>query len=185
MDLDALGRAASSLMAGFADRYAGGHAGRQLELRLEPGRFLVAEAGTLLTTVTSVKTNPDSREGLRTVKGRTYVGCDSGFNHLVRPTMYGAYHAIENLSRPQAEPAVVDVVGNICESGDVFARERSLPRPQPGDLLAIRTAGAYGMAMASTYNVRPLPAEVAIDGDEVRLARPRQTVDDLLGAYAW
>jgi diaminopimelate decarboxylase len=186
IDVPALGRAASALMAGFADRYTAKHgAGRTLELRLEPGRFLVAESGTLLTTVTSVKTNPDTRDGLRTVKGRTFVGCDTGFNHLVRPTMYGSYHRIENLSRPGAEPAQVDVVGNICESGDVFARDRQLPRPQLGDVLALRDAGAYGMAMASTYNTRPLPAEVVVDGDEARLARPRQTVDDLLRAYAW
>jgi diaminopimelate decarboxylase len=77
------------------------------------------------------------------------------------------------------------VVGNICESGDVFARARSLPLPRLGDLLAIRDAGAYGMAMASTYNTRPLPAEVALDGDEVRLARRRQTVEALLAEWEW
>jgi len=172
MDLAAVGRAASRLMEEFVARY-----GRRLEMRLEPGRFLVAEAGTLYTTVTSVKTNPDG--------GRTFVGCDSGFNHLVRPTMYDAYHRIDNVTRPEAPSAVVDVVGNICESGDVFARARTLPRPQLGDILAIRDAGAYGFAMASTYNVRPLPAEVVIDGGVARLARRRQTVDELLNAWEW
>jgi diaminopimelate decarboxylase len=176
MDLAALGAKASALMAQFCARY-----GRELELRLEPGRYLVAEAGTLLTTVTSVKANPDTPEA----KGRTYVGCDTGFNHLVRVAMYDAFHRIDNLTRPDAPAAEVDVVGNICESGDVFARARSLPLPRPGDLLAIRDAGAYGMAMASTYNTRPLPAEVVLDGDQVRLARRRQTVDALLAEWEW
>ena len=175
MDLRALGARASHLMSDFVVRY-----GRPLEMRLEPGRFLVAEAGTLYTTVTSVKRNPDTA-----LPGRTYVGCDTGFNHLVRPTMYDAYHRIDNVSRPDAARAVVDVVGNICETGDVFARARELPLPVIGDLLALRDAGAYGFAMASTYNLRPLPAEVAIDGDAVRLVRRRQTVAELLDAYEW
>ena len=175
MDLRALGARASHLMSDFVVRY-----GRPLEMRLEPGRFLVAEAGTLYTTVTSVKRNPDTA-----VPGRTYVGCDTGFNHLVRPTMYDAYHRIDNVSRPDAPRAVVDVVGNICETGDVFARARELPLPVIGDILALRDAGAYGFAMASTYNLRPLPAEVAIDGDAVRLVRRRQTVAELLDAYEW
>jgi diaminopimelate decarboxylase len=176
IDLAAVGAKASELMRGFCRRY-----GRELELRLEPGRFLVAEAGTLLTTVTSVKANPDTAEA----RGRTYVGCDTGFNHLVRVAMYDAFHRIDNLSRPQATPREVDVVGNICESGDVFARARLLPLPEPGDLLAIRDTGAYGMAMASTYNTRPLPAEVVVDGEQVRIARPRTGVDQLLDAYSW
>ncbi len=176
MDLAALGSGASALMAAFAARY-----GRPLELRLEPGRFLVAEAGTLLTTVTSVKQNPDTPAA----KGRLYVGCDTGFNHLVRVAMYDAYHRIENLSRRGGPEAEMDVVGNVCESGDVFARARRLPHPEVGDLLALRDAGAYGMAMASTYNTRPLPAEVVIDGDEVRLARRRQTISELLDQSVW
>ena len=176
VDLAELGSQASALMADFARRY-----GRSLELRLEPGRYLVAEAGTLLTTVTSVKQNPDTKDA----KGRLYVGCDTGFNHLVRVAMYDAYHRIENLSRRGGEEIEQDVVGNICESGDVFARARHLPRPQVGDLLALRDAGAYGMAMASTYNTRPLPAEVVVDGDEVRLARRRQTIEELLEQSVW
>ena len=176
VDLAELGRQASSLMAELVRAY-----GRPLELRLEPGRFLVAEAGTLYATVTSVKRNPDSSDG----KGRTYVGCDSGFNHLIRPCLYDAYHRIDNATRPQAAKAVIDVVGNICESGDVFARDRALPMPELGDLLAIRDAGAYGFAMASTYNLRPLPAEVVIDNGVARLARRRQTVEELLDAWEW
>jgi diaminopimelate decarboxylase len=176
VDLAALGAEASALMGAFVRRY-----GRPLELRLEPGRFLVAEAGTLLTTVTSVKQNPDTPAA----KGRLYVGCDTGFTHLVRVAMYDAYHRIENLSRRGGPLVEMDVVGNVCESGDVFARARPMPYPVVGDLLALRDAGAYGMAMASTYNTRPLPAEVVIDGDEVRLARRRQTISELLDQSMW
>jgi diaminopimelate decarboxylase len=176
IDVAAVGAKADALMREFCKHY-----GRTIELRLEPGRFLVAEAGTLLTTVTAIKTNPDTA----LAKGRTYVGCDSGFNHLVRVAMYDAYHRIDNLTHPQAEKQIVDIVGNICESGDVFARDRALPRAELGDILAIRDTGAYGMAMASTYNMRPMPAEVVIDGETVRVARPRQELSALLDAYTW
>lgn len=176
VDLTALGLQASELMRTFVQTY-----GRPLEMRLEPGRFPVAEAGSLYTTVTSVKTNPDGADG----KGRTFVGTDTGFNHLVRVAMYDAYHRIENVSRPEAAPASVDIVGNICESGDVFARDRMLPMPQVGDVLALRDAGAYGMSMASTYNTRPLPAEVVIESGRPRLARRRQSLDELLAQYEW
>jgi diaminopimelate decarboxylase len=176
VDLKELGAQASALMSEFVQQY-----GRPLEMRLEPGRFPVAEAGTLYTTVTSVKTNPDGADG----KGRTFVGTDTGFNHLVRVAMYDAYHRIENVSRPDAPTATVDVVGNICESGDVFARDRVLPMPQVGDVLALRDAGAYGMSMASTYNTRPMPAEVAVSGGVAKLVRRRQTLDELLAQYEW
>lgn len=172
-DLLTMGKQLSEAFAAFCMRY-----GRDLELRLEPGRFPVAEAGTLYATVTSVKSNPG-------VEGRTFVGTDTGFNHLVRVAMYEAYHRISNVSRPDAPLRTVDVVGNICESGDVFARARELPSPELGDVLAFHDAGAYGMAMASTYNTRPLPAEVVLDGGVPRLARRRQTVDELLAAYVW
>ncbi len=182
IDLALVGAEASRLMREFTARYGRLlQSGRTVEMRLEPGRFLVAESGTLLTTVTSVKANPSTP----TAVGRTYVGCDTGFNHLVRPTMYGAYHRIDNLTRPDAAPATVDIVGNICESGDVFARDRTLPQPHLGDVLAIRDAGAYGFAMASSYNLRPLPAEVVLDGGEARLVRERQTVAQLLDAWRW
>ena len=171
LDVMAMGAQLSSAFATFCRAY-----GRPLELRVEPGRYLVAEAGTLYTTVTSVKANPD---------GRIFVGTDTGFNHLVRVAMYEAYHRISNVSRPAAEARIVDVVGNICESGDVFARQRSIPAPQLGDVLALHDAGAYGMAMASTYNTRPLPAEVVIEAGESRLARRRQTIEELLAGYIW
>ena len=166
IDLTAVGCSADALIADLEQ-----HHGRPLELRLEPGRFLVAEAGYLLTTVTSVKNNPD---------GRTYVGCDSGFNHLIRPMMYGSYHPITNVSNPDGVIQVVDVVGNICESGDIFARERSLAEPRLGDVLAIGCAGAYGMSMGSTYNIRPLPAEIVTEGQVPRLVRRRRSLNELL-----
>ena len=169
IDLQQLGAAATTVMEDFCASY-----GRTVELRLEPGRFLVGEAGSLYSTVTSVKQNPD---------GRVYVGCDTGFNHLVRPCMYNSYHAIENISHPNNEPIAVDVVGNICESGDVFARQRTLPRPELNDILAIRSAGAYGMSMASTYNMRPLPAEIVIDGDSIVVAKKQQALNELLEAW--
>lgn len=175
--LTTMGQQLSAAFAAFCARY-----GRALELRLEPGRFLVAESGTLYTTVTSVKTNPDSGGEKN---GRTFVGTDTGFNHLVRVAMYDAYHRISNVSRPTAPLRTVDVVGNICESGDVFARARELPAPELGDVLAIHDTGAYGMAMASTYNTRPLPAEIVLDGGRPVLARRRQSVDELLAAYVW
>jgi diaminopimelate decarboxylase len=183
LPLAELGKAISALMTEFAHHFATAHQGRVLELRIEPGRFLVAEAGTLLTTVTSIKTNPGlPGSGL---PGRTFVGCDTGFNHLIRPAMYGAYHRIENLSRPDAQRRIVDVVGNICESSDFFAKDYPLQEPQLGDILALCDSGAYGMAMASTYNLRPLAAEVVLDGATVSLARRRQRVEELLESWEW
>ena len=128
---------------------------QDLTVRLEPGRFLVAEAGTLLTRVTALKTVGD----------RTFALTDSGMNHLIRPALYDAYHAVYNLSNPDGAPQTYDVVGNICESGDAFARSRPVQTIRPGDVLALLDTGAYGMAMASHYNLRALPAEVMIRPD--------------------
>ena len=139
--------------------------GRELRLVLEPGRYLVAESTVLLARVTGVK------EG--------YVGVDAGFHTLLRPALYGARHHVSNVTRPGAERVRVDVAGPLCESGDLLARGRSLPRPEPGDLLAVHTAGAYGYSMASRYNSRPLPAEVLVDGRDVRLVRERESLEDL------
>lgn len=146
---------------------------RPIEFRFEPGRFLVAEAGTLLVTVTSVK---------RTTR-HTFVGVDSGMNHLIRPALYDAWHEIVNLTRPNAPASCVRVAGQICESGDLLAVDRELPTPEEGDVLAIRNAGAYGYSMASTYNLRPRPAEVMIESDGfARCIRPRDRLEDLLGS---
>jgi len=150
--------------------------GRPLRMKLEPGRYVVAEAGTLLARVTSVKRTPL----------HTFVGTDSGFNHLVRPVMYGAYHGIVNASRVQGETRPVLVAGNICESGDVFTQgeqgleDRELTLPKIGDILAILDAGAYGMCLSSQYNLRPRPPEVLVRADEARLIRRRETYKDLM-----
>jgi diaminopimelate decarboxylase len=134
-------------MENFCKKY-----GRELDMLIEPGRFLVAQSGTLLTTVTEIKNNPK----------RTFVGVDTGFNHLIRPAMYGSFHEIVNISRSNGIVQKVDIVGNVCESGDVFARDRKIVNPKIGDILAILDAGAYGYVMASGYNSRALPKEILI-----------------------
>ncbi|MBL8660293.1 MAG: diaminopimelate decarboxylase [Rhodospirillales bacterium] len=140
---------------------------------LEPGRMLVGNAGVLLTRVLYVK------EGAT----RTFVVVDAAMNDLVRPAMYGAYHAIVPVAEPPAGTLVreVDVVGPVCETSDTFATDRPLPPVVAGDLLALRGAGAYGAVMASTYNVRPLVPEVLVSGDRFAVIRPRLSVEDILG----
>jgi len=135
-------------MHDFCERY-----GKELFMILEPGRFLVGQGGVLLATVTEIKKNPR----------RTFVGINTGFNHLIRPAMYGSFHEIVNASRIKASKIKTDVVGNICESGDVFGRDRKISRPNVGDVLAIMNVGAYGYVMASKYNGRSLPKEVFIN----------------------
>jgi diaminopimelate decarboxylase len=138
---------------------------------LEPGRYLVGECGVLLATVTTVKKN-DSR---------TFAGTDTGLNHLLRPALYGAYHGIYNLSHPDGPLVRYDVTGNICESGDLFARDRPVQKMREGDILAINDAGAYGMSMASHYNLRTLPAEVLLSKDgSYRTITRRLKPDELL-----
>ncbi len=152
-------------------RFAEAHPG--LSLRFEPGRFVVAPAGILLTTVNTVKAGSE----------KVFAGTDTGMNHLVRPSLYDAYHQIDNLTHPDGAQQVYDVTGNICETGDVLARDRALPTVSEGDVLAIRDAGAYGMSMASTYNLRPLPAEVLVTtSGEALLLRPRLTPEALVEA---
>lgn len=144
---------------------------RKLRLVLEPGRYLVGPAGILLTRVLYVK-----RMG-----GRTYVITDAGMNDLIRPSHYASYHGVQPARRnTNREHAKVDVVGPICESGDFLALDRSMAMPEAGELLAVRTAGAYGFAMSSTYNARPRPAEAMVDGEDDWLIRRRETYDDLV-----
>ena len=140
---------------------------------LEPGRFLVAQAGALLTRVVYTKRNGAKR----------FVVADAGMNDLIRPSLYGAHHAIEPVAPPRAgAPETVDVVGPVCESGDFFARDRELPPLAPGDLLAVLDAGAYGLSLSSHYNTRPRPAEVLVEGKRARLIRKRESVRELLAA---
>jgi diaminopimelate decarboxylase len=138
---------------------------------LEPGRYLVAEAGILLTRVLLEK------EG----EARRFLVLDAAMNDLLRPGLYDAWHDIVRIDGDAGrEPTVYDVVGPVCETGDTFALARTLPRCAAGDLLAIAGTGAYGASMASTYNSRPLAAEVLVDDGRYSVARRRQTFDDMV-----
>lgn len=143
-----------------------------LELMIEPGRWLVGQAGVLLSRVVGNKRSP--------TKG--FMIIDAAMNDLLRPALYQAYHAIVPVERPasDAEVSTLDVVGPVCESGDFLGLARSMPNTPTGSLVAVLSAGAYGMSMASTYNTRPVPAEVFVDGTRWAVTRPRQTVEDLL-----
>ena len=139
---------------------------------LGSGRFFVAEAGHLLVRAVTIKETPKRR----------FIVTDSGFNHLIRPVLYNAYHKIVNVSNPRGKEQEVTVVGNICEAGDFFAKERKIPAVREGDLLSIETAGAYCFSMASTYNGRPLPAEILVREGRARIVRSRETPEDLIRA---
>lgn len=143
--------------------------GANYTIWFEPGKFLVSDCGYLLVKANVIKEAPS----------RTFVGVDSGFNHLIRPMFYEAYHHIENISNPQGINKTYNVVGNICET-DTFAWDRSLPEVRPGDVLVFRNAGAYGFEMSSRFNSRVRPAEVLIDNKEIKLIRRRETFEDLL-----
>jgi diaminopimelate decarboxylase len=145
-------------------------AGLSLRILIEPGRAIVARAGTLLTRVVGVKENG----------GKFFVVTDAGMNDLIRPPLYGAVHPIEPVLASEAELITADVVGPICETSDFFALDRELPRPAEGDLLAIGDAGAYGFAMSSNYNFRPRAAEVLVAEGSWKLVRRRETYEDLV-----
>ena len=142
-----------------------------LRVLFEPGRFIVGPAGVLLTRVLYLK-----RMG-----NKTFVITDAGMNDLLRPSHYSSYHRVDPAELNDSRETVhVDVVGPICESGDFLALDRPIPAVEPGELLAIGTAGAYGFSMASTYNARPRPAEVMVSGRVHHLVRRRETLDDLV-----
>ena len=130
----------------------------------EPGKYIVCESGVLLATVIDIKNNPH----------RTFIGVDSGFNHLIRPAFYGSYHKIVNASSMDGKQMTATIAGNICESGDVFAKDREITECKEGDILAITNAGAYGFAMSSNYNSRPRPAEVLVKNGKSRIIRKRE-----------
>jgi diaminopimelate decarboxylase len=148
---------------------------RPLKCRLliEPGRTLVGPSGVLLTRVLYVKEN----------RGKKFVIVDAAMNDLIRPVLYSAVHPITPVRRDRASERtlqLVDIVGPVCESGDFLARDLPLPPVQPGDLLAVWAAGAYGFVQSSNYNARRRPAEVLVEGRRFRVARSRQTYDDLV-----
>jgi diaminopimelate decarboxylase len=163
-DVAEVGRVVSKAFQEFCTQY-----GRQLELWIEPGKFIVSEAGYLIVKATVVKETPSIH----------FVGVDSGLNHLIRPMMYDAYHAVYNLSNPTGPTSTYSVVGYICET-DTLAAERSLNEVKEGDLLVLKNAGAYGFTMASNYNARLRPAEVLVWQGKALLIRQREQFEDLI-----
>ena len=149
---------------------------RDLDIRtlVEPGRFLIGNAGVLLTRVRYIKQTGSKK----------FAIVDAGMNDLIRPALYQSYHEIVPVKQPQTERerkiSEIDIVGPVCESGDFFALDREMPEVREGDLLAIMSAGAYGFVMASNYNSRPLPAEALVRGDKFAQIRKRQTWGDLV-----
>ncbi|MCG8500865.1 MAG: diaminopimelate decarboxylase [Firmicutes bacterium] len=169
LNLQESGEKFNDLLTKWTTKY-----GKEIEFKIEPGRYIAGECGVLLGNVYTIKQNYD----------RTFVGTDLGFNVLARPVMYGSHHDIEvykNGVLAKDNEEVVTVVGNICESGDIMAEQLSLPRADEGDILGVMNAGAYGYCMASTYNNRLRPAEVLLkeDGSSV-LIRRRDTLEDLM-----
>ncbi len=160
------------------DEYAAalirGLEGLDVTLILEPGRVIVGNAGILVTEVLYLKETDEKK----------FVVVDGGMNDLIRPALYGSYQAIRPVVEREAETIVADVVGPICESGDFFAKDREIPRPQPGDLLAVMSAGAYGFTMSSNYNSHPKAPEILVDGENFYVVRERETFDDLVKGEA-
>ncbi|MDO5538695.1 MAG: diaminopimelate decarboxylase [Eubacteriales bacterium] len=169
LDLKDLGEAIDKALYQFAGEY-----GEQIIFRIEPGRYISAECSVILSKVHSVKYNYDKK----------YVGCDCGFNVLQRPIMYDSYHGVEvyrgSDEKSEKEESVI-IVGNICESGDILAKDRVLPEIKKDDVLGILDAGAYGFTMASNYNNRLRPAEIMIrENGDVVLTREREELEDLM-----
>lgn len=142
-----------------------------LAIVLEPGRHIVAPAGALLARVVDVKDRPD---------GKVFVILDAGMTELIRPMLYGSFHRIEPAAGSSAPEILCDIVGPLCESSDTLGKDRRLPRPSVGDVMAVLDAGAYGAVMASNYNRRTLPAEVLVNAGQWSVIRRRQTIDDIL-----
>jgi diaminopimelate decarboxylase len=163
-DIHAVGNAVAELFSAYQQKTE-----RSLQVWFEPGKYMVCEAGYLLTTVNVIKEN----------ETLTFAGVDTGLNQLIRPMFYEAYHHIENLTNPSAPVKTYQVVGNICET-DTLGADRELPAVREGDLLSIQNAGAYGFEMASQYNARYRPAEVFYKEGMLQLIRRRETLEDLL-----
>ena len=163
-NVEVLGELISQRMKRFFKEY-----GRTLDVVFEPGKFLVSEAGVLLSSVNIVKITPST----------LFAGMDTGFNHLIRPMLYGAYHHIENISNPSGNPRIYNVVGYLCET-DTFAVNRRINEVRVGDVLCFQNAGAYCFSMASNYNSRLRPAEVIIHEGKDYLIRRRESFEDLI-----
>jgi diaminopimelate decarboxylase len=171
VDYSASSSSPEQQVAKYASALTKGLAGESAHLLLEPGRFIVAQAGALLTRVLYVKKNGS----------KTFVITDAGMNDLIRPALYHAHHEIIPVKQPAgAATLTADVVGPVCESGDFFARDRVLSPVKPTELVVLLDAGAYGISQASNYNTRSRPAEVLIDGETVKLIRRRETIRDIL-----
>ncbi len=142
------------------------------EIEIEPGRLIVGNAGIMVSGVIYVKSGED----------RDFLILDSAMNDLIRPAMYGAHHDIVPVVEPKAgiDMATYDIVGPVCESGDTFARQRTMPPVGAGDLVAFRSAGAYGAVMSSEYNTRPLIPEVLVHGDQFAVIRARPSFDEII-----
>lgn len=164
IDYETFGKKAARMFSEFCNEY-----GKELYMYFEPGKYIVAEAGTLLMEVNTLKRN----------KERVIAGTNSGFNHLIRPLLYNAYHHIENLSNPDGEKKVYDVAGNLCETGDVFAEQRELPEIKEGDILAVKNGGAYCYSMGSIYNLRSMPSEILVEKGVDKLVTKRMSNDEL------
>ena len=145
-----------------------------LRILFEPGRFLVGNAGALLATVQYVKQTP----------AKTFTIIDAAMNDLIRPALYEGWHEIVPLRKASQDSIKMDIVGPVCESGDFFAQDREIPPLAPGDRIAVLSSGAYGFVMSSNYNSRPLLSEILIDGNQVHLARARQSLEDLIQGEA-
>jgi diaminopimelate decarboxylase len=169
LDLRELGGKLSKVVQTWVKEY-----GKDIEFKIEPGRYIVAESSILLGKVYAIKTNYNIK----------YIGTDLGFNVLVRPVMYDSHHDIEIYREndiPSLKEETVRIVGNICETGDIIAKDRNLPEIIENDILGVLDSGAYGYSMSSNYNNRLRPAEVLIEEDgNPRLIRRRDTIDDLI-----
>jgi diaminopimelate decarboxylase len=158
----------------YAKAIIEGLQGLDITLILEPGRVIVGNAGILVTEVQYVKETDDKK----------FIIVDGGMNDLIRPALYGSYQEIQPIVQRTSEKIVADVVGPICESGDFFAKDREIVRPERGDLIAVMSAGAYGFTMASNYNSHPKPPEILVDGDRFYVIRKRETMADLIHGEA-
>ncbi len=164
IDYANFGKKITSIFEKFCKEY-----GKDLEMYFEPGKYIVAEAGYLLVEANTIKNN----------RGRLIAGTNSGFNHLIRPLLYEAYHHIENLSNPKGKKYLYDICGNICETGDCFAREREMPEIRESDILLIKNTGAYGYSMGSIYNLRAMPSEIIVVNGKDKLVTKRPTNKEL------